>query len=328
VNAPVSPTPLRPLGLGELLDRAVTLCVKFIVPFALIQVVYALPQGVFQYFATRNFTMLLQAFADHIRAQAAGKGDASDLSAALANSNGNLGDLGWSFGLFALSFVLVPLVNGALIDATTASYFGRTPTFREAYRAGASRWLNMVGINVLYGLSGGVVYFVVVLIALFIVFAIVAVTAAAHALGIALAVLIGVVALIALLALVILVTLALQLSYFACVVERENFATAYVSGLRRVTRGVGIRRSLLVGLAYYAAIFGIGLVSFAGQGVLSGFLHSGVAGTVFVTVVSLGTAAFTTAFMTIFYFDLRVREEGLDLELAANSTLTMPAGAP
>jgi hypothetical protein len=40
---------------------------------------------------------------------------------------------------------------------------------------------------------------------------------------------------------------------------------------------------------------------------------------IFSTLLSLATAAFVTAFVGIFYFDLRVRGEGFDLQLAAGT---------
>jgi hypothetical protein len=154
----------------------------------------------------------------------------------------------------------------------------------------------------------------------------IALTVAVHALGVAISVALGLVVLVLSLGFAILATLALQLSYFACVVERANAYAAFLSGLRRIARGVGLKRALLVGLAYFAALIGIAAVSGAGQLVCVGLLRSTVAGEIFVTAVSVATAAFTTAFMTIFYFDLRVREEGLDLQLAAEATLGRALG--
>jgi hypothetical protein len=43
---------------------------------------------------------------------------------------------------------------------------------------------------------------------------------------------------------------------------------------------------------------------------------------VYATIIEVATAAFTTAFITIFYYDLRVREEALDLQIAAQAAQT------
>jgi hypothetical protein len=332
VNPPASlpaPPSLRPLGLGELLDRAVTLCVKYFVPFALIQLVFAIPFGVARFYASRNFTDLVSAFAGAMQARTAGGAPkpGSDFLSQYATLHAGGGDYGWSFLVVVLSFFFLPLVAGALIDATSATYLGRVPTFGEAYRVGLARWTNMIGVNLLYGLAGGALYVAVLIVSVLVGLALIGLSSAAHTLGLALSVVVGLAFVLLTLGFVILATLALQLSYFACIVERRNAGAAFASGLRRIARGVGLRRALLVGLAYYAALLAIFLVSTAGQFVFLGLLRSAVAGELFVTVVSVATAAFTTAFVTIFYFDLRVREEGLDLELAAEATLGRPLGA-
>jgi hypothetical protein len=81
--------------------------------------------------------------------------------------------------------------------------------------------------------------------------------------------------------------------------------------------GVGLRRSLLVGGIFIAIALGIATVSSMGELVLIGLVRSAVAGTVYETLIRIATAAFTTAYVGIFYVDLRVREEGFDLRLAA-----------
>ena len=324
MNAPSSPTSLRPLGLGELLDRAVSLCVKFFVPLALIQLAYAVPTGIMRYFATGNYTALIQGVIDEMKAGTLGKPGSSDALASSMSQNGS--QIGWSFGLLLLWFFISPLIGGALVAATTSAYLGRVPTVAQAYRVGVARWLNMIGVNLLYLLSGGALYIVAVLGIVVVVLALAAVTATARTLGIAVDVVIGTVMVLGGVAFFILVWMAVQMSYFACVVEGANFAAAYVSGLSRIARGIGIRRALLVGIAYFAAMIGIEIVSFAGQVALAGLLHSAIAGDSFITILAIATDAFSTAFMTIFYYDLRVREEGLDLQIAAEAMLARPVG--
>jgi len=305
------------------LDRAVTLCVKYFVPFALIQLAFSIPFGVVRYYATQNFATMMQTFTSAMQSQGAGK-PVDPYAMSVMLSRGGVADAGWTFAFVLGSFLFLPLVVGALIDATSAAYLGTIPTFAESYRVGLSRWLNIIGINVLYAVSGGGLYVIAFIATLLVVFAVAAIVAAAHWVGVALGVALGIVGLVVTLALIILVTMALQISYFACVVERANFAVAFIAGLRRIARGAGLKRALLVGFAYYLVLVAIGVVSFAGQLLFSGLLRSPIAGTAFVTLVSVATAAFTTAFMTIFYFDLRVREEGLDLQLAAEATLGRP----
>jgi len=313
---------LRPLGLGELLDRAVTLCVRQFVPFALIYVAFAIPLGIVKFFASKNLTTLIQTFADQLKAQSSGHApDPSAYNAAFAQAGDNFG---WTAALFALTFFVGPLATAALIAATSATYLGGPATFAGAYRIGLSRWLPMLGINIFYAVAGGVLYVIAIVIALLLFFALGAITLAAHTLGIAISIVVGLAVAIVLIAIAVIVGLALNVSYFSCGVERENAIVAFASGVGRVFSGVGIKRSLIVGSAYVAVIVGIAIVSALGQGVLVGLVRSELAGAVFTTLVAVATAAFATAFMTIFYYDLRVREEGLDLQMAASSVLAAP----
>jgi len=323
VTPTVSATPLRPLGLGELLDRAVTLCVKYFVPFSLIYVAYAIPLGIVTFFASARNARLMEALTDGLRSRAAGQAPFTDLSSALAaGSSGN--DVLWTLALFAILVFVSPIATAALIDATSETYLGRVATFAHAYRVGLTRWLPVIGINLLYALAAIALYAVAILASVLIFLALGLITAYAHVFGIVLDIVIGAVIFVVLVVFMLVVLLAVQMSYFACVVEGAGVVTSFTRGIGRVSNGIGFKRAVLVGLAYLAITIAISLVSLAGQGIIVGLLHSPPAGAVFATLVSVATAAFLTAFMTIFYFDLRVREEGFDLQLAAQAAFAAP----
>ncbi len=308
---------LRPLGLGEVLDRAVTLCVKNFVPLALIFIIYAIPYAVVQHLATRDFAQLLATFQGAITAQSGKAGGADPAALGHALSSGSIN--GWYPLLIVLVFFVGPLPAAALIQACAAAYFKRPTTLASAYRVALGRWLPLIGINVLYLGAGLILYVLVVLLAIAIILGLVFLTAALHAVGVALAVLIGAAVVLAGVAFFVVAALAIQISYFTCVLEGAGTIVAFAQGLRRVFFGVGLARSLLVGVAFFAIGIGIGLVALLGQSIIVGLSHSTVAGTIYATIVRIATAAFTTAFIAIFYYDLRVREDGLDLELAADA---------
>jgi len=310
--------PLRPLGLGEVLDRAVTLCVKYFVPFATIYLVYAVPLAVITFFATKDFQTMLQSVTDVMQHAGTTGRPASQTAIMQAFTRGG-GFNAWTGVLVVMTLLIGPLPTGALIDATASTYLGRLPTFGQSYRVGLARWVPLIGVNVLYFVAGMLLYLAIVIVAGLIFVALAFLTATAHTLGIAVDVAIGIVAAIFGIALAIVVTLALQVSYFTCVVERSNPIVAFTRGIARVFMGVGLKRSLLIGVAFIAISVAIGIISFAGQAILAGLFRSGIAGSIYETLVRIATAAFTTAFIGIFYFDLRVREEGLDLTLAAQS---------
>ncbi len=316
MNAAGPQPSLRPLGVGEVLDRAVTLCVKHFVVLATIFIVYAIPFAILQFFGGRDLARLMGVLTAALGTTSAG-GKAADPTR-LASVLASLPPLGaWYPLLLVTIFFLGPLPAAALIEACAALYLGRVASFTAAYGTALRRWPHLIVLNVLYAFAGIVLYAVLILAVVAMTLGLAAVTAAAHVLGVALAVALGLAALVAGIVFFIVASLALQVSYFTCVVERANAVTAFMLGLRRVFVGVGFVRSLLVGVAYLAIGLGVTLVTLVGESVLVGFLHSQVAGSVYSALVRLATAAFTTAFIAIFYFDLRVREEGLDLQLDA-----------
>ena len=285
--------------------------------FSLIFVVYAIPVAILQYFGTADQAKIFGAVTDIVQAQAAGKHVDPN---ALANAFSQGPVLNVWTALWAIALIFVsPLPTAALIDAAAKLYLGGSVDFEQAYRTALNRWLPLIGVNLLYIAAGIGLYMALLIVGLILVFALILVTKASSVLGVSMSVLFGCIFLLALLAFGVVAALAVQISYFGCVVERMPFVTAFSRGISRVFLGPGLRRSLLAGLAYVAILLGIGLVGITGESLLYGLLKSNVAGTIYQTIVRVATAAFTTAFVAIFYFDLRVRREGLDLQLAAGA---------
>jgi hypothetical protein len=311
---------LRPLGVGEVLDRAVNLCVKNFVPLTLIFLVYGVPLAIVQFYASKDSAALLQAI---VAALQSGKGAASSDLTKQLNAPPGASSI-FAVLLIFLALFIGPLPAAAMIAAAAAFYLGRSMTFGEAYRVALSRWGHLVVLNIMYGLAGGFLYLVVVVIALLLTLAVVFLYAISHVAAIVIGIIVGALSFLFVIAFFLVGALAFQVSYFGCVVEGQNLSVAFTRGIRRVFFGVGLQRALLVGLAYVAILLGIEFVGSVGAVVLIGFVHSNVAGVAYETVVRVITAAFTTAFIAIFYFDLRVREEGFDLQLAAQAARTGP----
>ena len=287
----MEPTPgreynLRQLGIGEVLDRAVTLCVRFFVPLAVVYVVFAIPQGIVQYFAGRGFSRLLTAFTAAVQTQVA-TGRPADPAKLAHDLAGSPAPSGW----IGLAWIVVFLVSP------------------------------LIGLNLLFALSGSVLYvvflFVVVLLSLGVAFLYVF----SHPLGFIVGIPLALVLLASVIAFAVVVTLAIQVSYFTCVIERATPVRSFTASLSRVFGKIGLPRALLFGAAYLAIALGIGLVALIGEVTVTSVFHSDVAAVTYATLLRLLTAIFATAFVCIFYFDLRVREEGYDLQLAAQNVL-------
>ena len=321
----MEPTPgreynLRPLGIGEVLDRAVTLCVRFFVPLAVVYVVFAIPQGIVQYFAGRGFSRLLTAFTAAVQTQVA-TGRPADPAKLAHDLAGSPAPSGWIGLAWIVVFLVSPLAVAALVEMTAADYLARPSSFSSAYRTALNRWVPLIGLNLLFALSGSVLYvvflFVVVLLSLGVAFLYVF----SHPLGFIVGIPLALVLLASVIAFAVVVTLAIQVSYFTCVIERATPVRSFTASLSRVFGKIGLPRALLFGAAYLAIALGIGLVALIGEVTVTSVFHSDVAAVTYATLLRLLTAIFTTAFVCIFYFDLRVREEGYDLQLAAQNVL-------
>ena len=320
MTGPTSGAVLRPLGLGEVLDRAVSLCVKHFLPLSLIVLVFAIPLAVVSFFATKDLAEVMRQLA---AATTNGGKPADPLAVRQAFSS--LKSTGWYAALIAFTFFVGPLPFAALISAVSQFYLGGPTSFADAYAVGLRRWLPLIGINLLYVVAFALAYVVIVLAVVFLVFGLTLLTATLRGVGIALDVVVGSVAILAMLAFFVVATLAIQISYFTCVVEGRGVIASFGRGVSRVFKGIGLRRSLLVGVVFAALLIGIVVVTSAGEMVFVGLLRSETLGTVYATLVRIATSAFTTAFIAIFYFDLRVREEGLDLQLAAQAVRAEPS---
>jgi hypothetical protein len=322
---PGAVAPLRPLGLGEILDRAVTLCVRYFWLLAAIWVAFAVPAAICQYFGTQDQSKFFGALADILKQQGA-TGKSADPNAIIRELGTQPVFNGWTVAWVLLLVLVAPLPRAALMSAIAGVYMGGPrPDFAGAYRVAVDRWANLLGLNLLYSFAAGAVYFVIVLVFVVVGIIVGAAIYALHTVGIVLAVVLGIVAVCALIVFVFLATLTYLVSTLTCVLERVGFVPAFLTGIRRIFAGAGLRRAMLAGLAYVAIGFGIFIVTAIGESVLFGLLHSNLLGTIFATAVEVASAAFTTAFVTIFYFDLRVREEGLDLQLAARAADALPS---
>lgn len=316
MNAAGSPPSLRPLGVGEVLDRAVNLCVKHFAVLATIFVVYAVPFAIAQFFAGRDLTSILTNFQATLAAStASGKPADPKIFQHVLTVLPKAG--AWYPALLLAAFVFAPLPAAALIEACSAFYLGRVATFEGAYRAALAAWPRLIVLNLIYLGMGLALYLAFFVVVFALAFAIVLVTVAAKVVGIVVAVVLVTALIFASLGFAIVATLAWQISYFTCVVEGTSPLASVRLGLRRVFVGVGLRRSLLVGVAYFAIAFVIGIITLVGESTIVTLVRSAFVGNVYGTIVQVATAAFTTAFIAIFYFDLRVREEGLDLQLEA-----------
>ena len=176
-----------------------------------------------------------------------------------------------------LTLVGSVLVTGATVRVVSEAYLGRTPLFGDAMRFAGSRFGTILGANIMSGF------------------------------------------------LTVLATLALVIP--GIVVACGYSVAAEAAALESGSAGEALRRSwdLTKGFRWKALALGVVsigliLVVYLGAGVLGGILGEVMGGldtvlAVFAACVSLLIYPVISCVFTLFYYDLRVRKEGFDLEM-------------
>lgn len=308
-------TTLRPLGIGEMLDRAVTLSVRNFVPFALIWVAFSIPLAVLGFYATSNSQRLLSSIIDPI-ARGQKPPDATTIERML---NATPTHPLVSIAYFAIAIFGAPLATAALMWAVSGVYMeGRIPAFGIAYRAALRLWGSMIGILLIYFALGLLAMLALLLAAVPVILVVALLSVAQQMVALVVGVTLYIALLIAIVLGAVMVGLAYQTSCFTEVVEHTGPVRAVISGLRRVF-GTAWRRSLVTGLALGACYVGFLIVALVGQGASLALLHSQFASEAISVVLALLIQVYIVALTCLYYFDLRVRSEGLDLQLAIDA---------
>ncbi len=305
---------LRPLGIGEILDRAVTLFVRRFAVLMLILAIVAIPLTIVQYASapsTANFAADLQ----KLLAVPPGHPEQQRAILRQLSAENNLGAFG--VGLLVLSTVLSVLSTTACIIGVAQAYGGRLPSVREAYREALRRWPAQLAAAVAFVGFGFVLTIVAAIVVFFLALAVGLLAQSSRLAGLIVGIPVGLVALAALFIVIVLVYFAAQMTIVSIALEEPNPVRGIAHGIRRTLSPAVLKRSLLVATITFA-------VSLAGTLILLG-VAAGVSAATHLTALypvvavigSLALNALLTAFVVIYAFDVRVRREGYDLVLAA-----------
>ncbi len=308
---------LRPLGFGEIFDRAVTLYIRNFVPFASIVLVMVVPLAFFQYFIARGtqgeFDALIHIFT-HPRE------NPPQQVPMLWNSPGVLAAY---VGVFVVAFVLSPFVLNAVAVGVARLYRNLPVDFRACYSVVLRRWKQILGVMVLE-LCALVAWYVAVLLATLGVILIVGfVYTAAPLLAVAFAVLVGIAATLAFVALLAALVVALAFSMYGTIIEERGVLDALKQGFSRVFNRGEFWRALLFAIAYCAVVAGASM-TFSAVSLVATLFHQPALRAV-IDAISQGLISpFGGVLMAVYYFDVRIRHEAFDLE-AGLDRLTGPA---
>jgi len=290
----------RPLRIGEIFDRAVTLCVTNFVPFAIIALFYIVPLAVGNIFQQRD---TVQAWGQLLGTM---RGHPSSQPAIATN-------WGLQIAIFGFVALAAPLIYSAIAVAIAQLYRGETVEWRSALLFTLKRWFAIIGLTFIGVMLVASAVFAGSLVLGIIIGLSAVVATASKAAAITFGV-VGVLLLIAWLLVLLVLAIAVFFMYFALVIEGAPFLSALSSGFTRIFNRKELHRALAMGLAFFAVQIGLAIVGYTIVAVLDIWLHVFVIGALVLSAVNLIAALFLAAVFTVYYFDVRIRREALDVQ--------------
>lgn len=310
---------LRPLGFGEIFDRAVTLYVRNFLPFAAIVVVLIVPLAIMQYVidlaAQPQYDLMFKAISH----------PGQTPTSPIPNFLDSPGVIVVLLALMLTTYVMWPFALNAVAVGVARLYRGRRVEFRACYEVALRRWpqiLGMVGIDVL--VFGGW-YGAFIIIALVVVFLSIALGTLSTVLGIWVGFIFGTIGVLAILPVLAPLVIALSFAMYATVIEERPVINSLVLGFARVFNRAEFWRSVLFAVAACAVVVG-GSAVVSVVGILAAFAHLPLLEAGIDALARLVVAPFGAVLIAIYYFDVRIRREAYDLE-ASLERLAAPAPA-
>lgn len=301
------PAQLRPLSLGEIFDRAVTLYVRNAALFTLIALVVVLPLAVINYFASMQDSATFAQILAQVQHPGKGPPPVSGMGDGVT----------LVFGMVAVAIVLGAFAVVAIAAAVGELYRSGRAEFASCY----ARALRRAGAILLALLCEIAVFMLVAFVGAFamgLVFvAAFLLVRGSAALGVAAfvgALIIGVVWLVAML----LCYLAFAFAFNALGIEGVGAGAAIGRGFSRIFNRTELLRATLICIALIAMYVGLMVVSLGLTAVFE-TLHLHLLNIALSAVLSLITTSFFGILFAVYYFDVRVRREGLDMQAQIES---------
>ena len=293
---------LRALSIGEIFDRAVTMYVRHFAVFSLIVLTLLVPFGVIQFFmsdsSSNSMTQLIQ------QMEHPGRTISPYSSAQLTG-----------FVLLALAvLVLTPFANNAVAVGVAAIYAGRPPSYRDGFARVLRRAGPLLGSILLCGLILLGAYLGIVIAVMLVAMMAALIWQAAPFMGVVFVV-IGIAMFLAVLLLFMLLVMCAAFALYATTLEDARPADAIGEAFRRIFNRRELGKATLISIAYLAIQFGAALISIAVAMLVLSLAHSAVVQIVISTAISAAVTAFATILLAVYYYDVRTRSEGLDLEV-------------
>jgi hypothetical protein len=290
--------------------------------FAALLFVAIVPIALVQYFMTRD---LLDAYMGILDAAIKHSSTPPDLSK-LETSYAAVGP--WTGVYYLLLFIALPLANAAVVSGVSRAYLGLPVRFRACYQDAVSRWVPVLVLTLLWVVALVGLMVVLFFFTLFVALAI-GLLAALKTVGIIVGAIIGIVFVLLLVGVLTAGYMAFAASFIACVLEKVDPVRSFGLGFSRIFGGGLFWRSifvafsiLVIGIVFTFAISLLGGLAF--YVTKSPFLYIAIA-----QLANVFFIAFAFVLVALYYYDIRIRREGFDLQLLAEqlSTSTAQPGA-
>jgi hypothetical protein len=300
---------LRALGIGEIFDRAVTMYVRNFVVFTLIVLTLLVPLGVLQYLYTEKAG---DSFAQILR----------QIQHPASTLQYDASQIGALAGIVLLLLFFAPFTNNAVAVGVASIYAGRRPSYRDGFARVFSRWAALVGTSILSMLVLIGTYFALVVALAIVSIVGVALTRGSIALSV-IAVIALVLLILAGIMLFIVLVMCCAFALYATTIEGSRPGDAIGEAFRRIFNRREFRKALLIALAYLALEIGALILSGVVGLFILDYTHNSALQIAAGTVINAALTAFLTVLLAVYYYDVRTRTEGLDLEVALDR-LTAP----
>ncbi|MEO6912784.1 MAG: hypothetical protein ABI182_02020 [Candidatus Baltobacteraceae bacterium] len=299
-------SPLRPLGLGEIFDRAITVYVRNFLAFSAILLVVLIPLSLAQYLSVaqqHQSGSLTQIVAQIEHPPKPGSKTAAPVAPFSP----------WAVLSVVVSLFLSPFANVAVALGVARVYFGKTVDWRACYSAVLRRWPSMLLLTLFeIGTFIGWVFGAVISLGLMGVLGVFTFLAVPF-LGVIVFIVAGILFLAWMISLM-LVVLAIFFAFNALVIEELGLGAAFRSGFSRIFARPEIGKATVVGLCLLAIQFGIVMVVMGIELLVLSSTKTAGLSVLFSSLISLISSAFIGILIAVYYFDVRVRREGLDMQ--------------
>lgn len=291
--------PLRALSIGEIFDRAITIYVRHLVPLTLIVLTFVVPlNAAQQYVIGDQGTKLLAAIQqlEHPTAQA---------------------PLTFNYGLLfliaAVALLLAPIVNNAVAVGVAGVYTSKAPSYGACFARVFPRIVPLMATTLLEGVIAVGLFIAWIFALTIIVLMGEGFVGAFLPLAIALFVIAGL-AYLAFIVFLVMMVIGFSFASYSTVLEDLGPVAAVGSAVRRLFVRGEFRKLLLMSLAFLALQIGVIVLSATVGAIVGMIAHYDLVIVAAGTIIGAMASTFLTVLLAVYYYDVRTRSEGLDLE--------------